>query len=383
MSNKYTPLIILILLCLGFLFRVSLASVNHRSDADGFVINARLFLEGKNIYLYQPYYNYSPLFFYILGFLGKIGQFIPAIPTKVIIHWFLSFIDIFTAFILIRLAGQRKIIIWKTVALFILNPVSIIISGYHGQFDNLAIFFLLLAILLSETTKKSRRFMQNFLIWLILTVGLTVKHTILFPAFSFLVHFSRKTYLAVFLFTASLLVFLASFLPYYFSASAQISQNVFKYKSMEGLYGVSFILSKYCPHCLGTDTNYLIRNIFLLSGLTLAVFLRHRDAARSCLISFLFFLTFTTGIGGQYFVFPIALGALFPSIWFYLYSIVVTLFLLGNDWEFNISVFKIFSWNVVWVVTFMWFLSEIRLIHKFRISQNNLKDGANSTKKEI
>lgn len=367
MKLKPISLLIFIIICLGFLTRINLAAINHRTDSDGFVIDARLFLEGKNIYLYQPYYNYSPLFFYVLGFLGKLGELVPSIPTKVIIHWFLSAIDILTAILLIKLARERKIKIWKTVALFILNPVSIIISGYHGQFDNLAIFFLLWVILLSGIDRSSRSHKENFLIWFILTVGLTIKHTILFPAFSCLMHFSKKIYIAVFLFIATMLVFLTSFLPFLPEAYSQIVQNVFKYKSMEGLYGVSYILAKYCSACQDPDTNFIIRNVFLLAGLAFVAFIRHRDTARSALLSFLFFLTFTTGIGGQYFVFPIALGALFPSFWFYLYSIVVTLFLLGNDWEFNISVFKIFSWNSVWVVTLLWFLAEIRLLSLNRL----------------
>lgn len=377
---------VIFFLYIGLAARLILASIVHRSDVDGFVIDAKIFEEGKNIYLYQKYYNYSPIFFYILGLLGKLQQLIGLFPLRIIILWFLSFFDIITCLILIGLAGQRKINPLPVVVLFFLSPVSMIVTGYHGQFDNIAIMFLLLGIYLYGMKMKISRNIKTFLLWLILTIGLTMKHTIILPVIAFWLHFSKKISIAAFILLGSLFFFVLTFIPFLPHAKDQIIENVIKYKSMENLYGVSYLLSKVCTQCAGGYIGLIARNVFLLLSLAFVIFIRSRDVARTCLVSFLFFLTFTTGIGGQYFIFPIALGALFPSIWFYLYSTVVTLFFLGNYWEFNIGAFKIFSWNVVWVFTFLWFLSELK-VHLFprgdvtlHLKNNTLSSPSTSTK---
>jgi len=88
--------------------------------------------------------------------------------------------------------------------------------------------------------------------------------------------------------------------------------------------------------------------------------LKDKDIIRNCLLGMLFFLGFITGIAIQYFVLPIALGVLRPSRGFLLYSLVTTLFLLGDLDNVFVPGFHKLGWNVVWLSVMYWFILELK-----------------------
>ena len=90
------------------------------------------------------------------------------------------------------------------------------------------------------------------------------------------------------------------------------------------------------------------------------LFLKDKDIIRNCLLGMLFFLTFTTGIAIQYFVLPIALGALRLSREFLLYSFATTLFLLGNRDNVFVPGFHMLGGNIVWLSAIYWFALEMK-----------------------
>src|SRR3989344_1732550 len=138
--------IILIILVIGLGVRLYLAKGSYNFDIVATQQDVEIFRQGKNIYLHQTAYNYSPYFYYMAGFFGLVQDILPFLEIKFIARAFYSFIDLITFFVIYKIATQRKLSPIKTAGLFFLNPVSIIISGHHGQFDNIAIFFLLLAV---------------------------------------------------------------------------------------------------------------------------------------------------------------------------------------------------------------------------------------------
>lgn len=155
--------------------------------------------------------------------------------------------------------------------------------------------------------------------------------------------------------------FLISFYPFLAENHHVIIDHVFKYGGLAGLYGISFILNTSCSTCR-VDNLLLVdiyKYIFIFLSLIFIFFLQKRDIIRSLLLSILFFLSFTSGIGAQYFILPIALGSIYPKKGFYLYTFITSLFLFGNSDELNFPLFQIISWNIVWIFTFWWFLEEI------------------------
>ena len=73
----------------------------------------------------------------------------------------------------------------------------------------------------------------------------------------------------------------------------------------------------------------------------------------------LFFLVFTTGIGEQYSVLPIAFGALRPSKGALVFTATAGIFLLGSQNNVNLSPFSYFSINLVWLGAAYWFVAEV------------------------
>ena len=63
----------------------------------------------------------------------------------------------------------------KTSLFFFLNPISIVITGYHNQFDNIAVFFALLSV--SFVDDKNENITKNDAIAIMfLSLSLITKH---------------------------------------------------------------------------------------------------------------------------------------------------------------------------------------------------------------
>ncbi len=337
-----------------------------------FITDAEIFRLGKtNIYLYQQSYNYSPILFYLIGFVDTIQRIISDIPFYVLFRIFISSVDIGSALLLYKIAKILKISPLKTVTLFFLNPVSIILSGFHAQFDNIAVFFLLLSIFIyckNPVFKKSKR----ILLWTIGTIGFITKHIIFAQTFLLYTYLfkDKKLIKASFLFFISLTIFFVTFIPYYSEASDTIIKNVFQYSGLARLTGFSYIISELCNNCkvLNIEIYDVYKYIFLCTSFLFALYAARLPIIRSMLVTTLFFLTFSSSIAAQYFILPIAFGAFFPTKWFYLYSAIVTIFLLGNSAELNISAFNLVTVSTAWLFSLLWFTSEFFIL--FRSKKN-------------
>jgi hypothetical protein len=98
---------------------------------------------------------------------------------------------------------------------------------------------------------------------------------------------------------------------------------------------------------------------FIVGMFVFPLLLKSKDIIRQCLMGMLFFMTFTTGISIQYFILPIALGALRPSKGFLLYSLAATLFTIGSGNNVAVPLLEeIVTWNIVWVASIFWFITE-------------------------
>lgn len=356
---------LILILFAGSVLRILLAAGPYNSDVRSFIEDAELFRQGKNLYLSQPVYSYTPLFFILMGILGYVERTAGFSSFAFTERSFLSLVDIVTVIVLMQIARQRKLSELKTAALFFLNPISVIITGHHGQFDNLSILFLLIGIYLAgkKIIPESKK---TLLIWLSLTTGIIIKHGIVFQVLIFWFHYLKRKWKAVLLFVSSIGVFLLTFVPYLPLAWPQINRQVFTYIATVGTYGTSYALYSICGMCYpinGIDLWSLLRSLFMLAFIVFVFIIHARDLARACLVAFLFFLTFTSGIAAQYFVMPIALGALFPTKWFYLYSVVAGLFAIGNWDELNFQPLQAVSYNTVWLFAALWFLSEMMILY--------------------
>ncbi|MGH7862212.1 MAG: hypothetical protein ACREOS_08215, partial [Candidatus Dormibacteraceae bacterium] len=119
-------------------------------------------------------------------------------------------------------------------SVYLLNPVAILLVGFHGQFENLALLPLLGALYLSM---RGRAGLPSWVIWLLGTASLLIKHLTIFSVWTLFVYVftGRRRPL---LMALSVLVFLVSFLPYLPRGFDGIVHNVFLYGSGGGFYGI-------------------------------------------------------------------------------------------------------------------------------------------------
>lgn len=356
---------IIFILGVGLLLRLILARGLYNFDVLQWIQIGSVARTSLNIYSHNQFYNYSPLWFFVLGILDRGYLTFPVFPFSFVVRFFLSLIDVATFFLLYKIAIQRKLPPLKTAVLFFLNPVTIIITGHHGQFDNMAIFFLLLALYYTQKKQITKK-AKNKIVFLFLTLGLVMKHVVIFQVLYFFLLFYKNRFRAILLFSLALAAFLLILFPFFIFSGEQIIKRVFLYGGTEGLYGMTYFIGNIFSGSIfaGPGLYQIYKVVFLLGFLAFVFFIRPKDIARGVLLSMLFFLTFTSGIGAQYFMLPIAFGVLFPTRWFYLYSMAVTLFFLGSADELNIYTFKIFEWNTVWLFVILWFFSEFVISFK-------------------
>lgn len=375
MKRIYRIGIFFALLCIGVIVRFWLSSLPYNVDIVNYLIDVEIFHSGNNIYQLQPAYNYSPIWYWVLGLVDSVRLLLfPSLTFPFVIRVFLSLVDIMTLCVLMIVAKKMKISYFMPLILFFLNPVSMIISAKHGQFDNVALLFLLLAWMALQ--KKRYRF-----VWMFGTVALLVKHIVLFPLMALYwgVWGIKRGSVAL---IGSLTIFFLSFLPY-ISAWNEIVRHVFLYGGVPGEYGVSSLLTSLYqlivhPTAISMNSSVVgapvsVRGIYIILTLitiilnTIFPFLISSRVSvwHAMLYTILFFLATTTGIGAQYFVLPLIFAWADRNVPVIIYTIVATLFLVGSQQELGIHQFSIFSWNIVWGTIVGWLVYEMKPVHKF------------------
>ncbi len=129
---------------------------------------------------------------------------------------------------------------------FALSPVSIIISGFHGNTDPVMVFFVLLSAYLLETRGDSWR-VPLAAIAFGLALNIKVAPLIFAPALWFYLPGMRRR---VEYFGLAALVFLCGSLPYLLSEPALIARSVFGYASIYGYWGWTQLAAMWFPESL-------------------------------------------------------------------------------------------------------------------------------------
>src|SRR5205807_1603573 len=188
-------------------------------DYASFRIVADLVRHHRNVYSHTNRYNYGPIWFLLLHVFDVVAGTSRHADRlfRLEIASFLSLVDIgIWAFLRQRFGSL-------TAAIFLLNPISILITGYHGQFDNLAVLLALVGAATyarSESGVSSRRVAGLFLIGL----SLATKHVfVAYPLWLALKGRSWRERLLVIVLPFA--VFLLAFVPYWPGGSHGIIEH--------------------------------------------------------------------------------------------------------------------------------------------------------------
>lgn len=199
-----------------------------------------------------------------------------------------------------------------------------------------------------------------------------MKHILIFHPLLLLRKISKSRKTLFMLYGILIIFFLLSFVPFLPQALHEIIQQVFRYDGLGGFYGLSHIYLTICRGCTfqGIEYHHLYKYFFVFVLFLFSLRLDYKDVIRAWLLLTLAFLSFTPGIGSQFFVLPIACASLYPSRWFYLYTAAVTMFYFSYSAGIYIYPFELATWNTVWLVVVAWFLYEL----KYAFNTNNVSN---------
>ena len=331
-KNSNFTLYFVLFSILGIALRIAVSKFGYNFDYIAWEENLNLFKNGESFYKHGKY-NYSPVWIHVLYFLDSLSLPFDGIGSlyriKIII--FLSLVDILIFFLLFKDYSL------KIGLLFFLNPISIIITGLHNQFDNFAILAGFFAIILYQKYYKNN---YGFVISLIFFgFSLCIKHVLfLFPIWLAIKekNFLRKILIIVIPF----FIFLVSFTPYLSSDFQFIEKYVFNYTSFNNgpFWGMftSKIIDMYIERKL----------MFICALLVLGLFFQNRPIKESFYLYLISTVVFSSALTNQYFIIPLISIAIFWNSKYFIYCLLCCLLFLVDSSALNIDfLVDALNWN--------------------------------------
>jgi uncharacterized membrane protein YqaE (UPF0057 family) len=240
-------------------------------------------------------------------------------------------IDVFRLLVVLLVSAGDCLIAWilwrKTKfwisLLFLFNPVSALISGYHNQFDNLAVLLALSgALLLDRHAAGGRR--GDF--WgglIVLSLCLCLKHIfIFFPLWVALKQRGLCDRAVALLLPICL--FVLGFVPFWALGADGIVDNVLLYRSFDNAPGLRLFIPGIFLRLLSADT------ILILAMGVAALWYRRQSTLRSAMAYTLVLLIFAPAVANQYLAIPVAAMCASLNGFYGLYLAIGGPFLMAN-----------------------------------------------------
>lgn len=196
----------------------------------------------KNPYVETSYLNWPPLWMLCIWFFDNLAQFFD-MPLKVVIKLGLIVGDAAVLFGIHALLNHFKVTTKRKSTLlfgFVLNPVAIILTTVHGNFDVLVAIWCLACVLFTMKHLNTRDAVDRIWAALALGFGILTKTVplVLFPLLFSGAHSKSKS--------ESLLVSILAIFPaalglgiIYVLAPAEVNERVIGYRGVPGWYGLS------------------------------------------------------------------------------------------------------------------------------------------------
>ncbi|MCP4763969.1 MAG: hypothetical protein GY870_19510 [archaeon] len=307
-----TVIAIAVILRLLVMFR------GHNFDFESYLIVGKIVSEGGNVYAETHRYNYGFLFSFVQGSFYYISSFFSnnTVIYRSLIVLTLSLFDIAIGLLILKKYNL------KLMMLFLLNPISIIITGYHNQFDNIAIYFSLLGMVFINTEKRFTK--QDIIAISFLTLSLITKHLLfIFPIWIlFKDNFPKKKKIAYAI--VPVFCFFISFIPYLRFGWEGVLKNVFLYRSFNNFPLLNLFFTKVLG--LSIEKNYIV--IFFTAMICLGFIVKKKPFEQMILYYLLGLVCFSSAVANQYLAIPIISVCILGTRLKYVYFITMGLFLV-------------------------------------------------------
>jgi Glycosyltransferase family 87 len=262
-------------------------------------------------YRHRPKFNHPPLVSYFLRGIYSLGA-VPALQESGLTFPFLLRLpgiiaDFVVVLLMLRLRKRWALPTWSLL-LLALSPVSIMVSGFHGNTDPVLVLFVALAAYLCVRNQPA-----SCGVVLALSCGIKIVPALLLPAFFWFWYSRQKT--MRFLFPFIVTVIAISIQPL-LSFPLPFARNVLAYGSYWGLWGITywmrltgwsqFVVIDYPNVPLAENiVSNALKLIIITAALMIAWRRRNMDSRGlfgSIAYVWLFFFAFSPGVGPQYLV---------------------------------------------------------------------------------
>jgi hypothetical protein len=307
--------LVVLLLLVGIVARFAAAARGHNFDFDSWRLVAGITHHGGNVYAETYRYNYGPVWFEILHGLDWFARLLPGSydSFRALVVCLLTAVDIGIWYVLTVRFGLAA------GFLFFLNPISIIITGYHNQFDNLAILGALAAIIMyGKGTGGLDRW--KILGLMLLGVSLATKHIFFLLPFWLAVRQRGWQGKAV-TFLLPIGIFLLAFVPFVAGGHEGIINNVLRYTSFNNAPFWYAVVPKFVQSVVSAKL------LFFGALAVFAFIMRKRPLLEATLMYTVVLLVFSPSIANQYLAIVCAAIAVLPNLFFVLYALSASLML--------------------------------------------------------
>ena len=337
-TNKF-----LIFSLIGILFRVWISQFGSNMDFASWQANLDIYKEGRSIWD-DGMYSYGSPWIYTLYFLDSIkfpiletNSFVQSIPGtfyrfKIVI--FLSLIDIFIFFLLYKNYSL------KVGLLYLLNPISIILTGHHNAFNNYAISIAFFAMLLYGDLNNKSISKKKFISIILLGLSISIKHILFFLPI-WLAFKEKKLVNKLAVCVIPYIIFLISFTPFFAEDINQIIYKIFVYGRSETGPFWKVLLADIFDRHLSFFTLYSI--LMMILGVLL-VDKKNKDSFYLYLIAS---IVFAPQMYTQYLYIPLIASIIYLNWKYFIYIVLTSLLFLVDGDQLNLQIFSnFFDWDL-------------------------------------
>jgi hypothetical protein len=291
--------------------KIALAAMGHNFDVHAYRVVSDIIGQGRSVYANTNLYNYGPSWAWLVSGFGRLAG--PDVGEGFHL-WTAAFLACVDVIMALAIAEAYS---WIAAMVYLLSPIGLLISGFHSQFDNVAVLLALLAWLLIRASKPKPTIL--IISSILMGLSLTVKHVMfLFPIWLvFWKPLGKLRYRMLYACIAYGL-FAGSFLPWWADAASRIGieRNVFGYSSSfaNSLLGAGIELftpvRSLDPRVLG-GFKALWMGLMIAAGMALA-----RRGVRELYLFYLMFLYASSpALAVQYAAIPMLPAAVFYAAW--------------------------------------------------------------------
>lgn len=351
---------IFFLYVLGVILRYWAMSIGSCFDFESYCIVGELVTQFKNVYAETTRYNYGPIFFIIQGISYAAAHLFSADVQQTYRVILVGIFTITDFAIAMWLAARYNL---KVSLLFFLNPISIIITGFHNQFDNMAILFALISCWYYNEEEDFSK--KDWLFISFLSLSLIIKHILFIFPFWILVKKGlplKKKLVYVFI---PPIIFGLSFIPFVignYDAFLGVARNVFLYRSnpISPLFG----------DLLGIPLQFYF-SLYILLMILMAFIIRKQSYEYSLMLYFISMFTFSSSMAPQYYIIPVVTlcvldKGIIRNIYFIFVGALLAISEFGspilNGWRMGEIILSHIANIAVWV-TFTFIVIEAIKIH--------------------